>query len=87
MLAIDPFFESLTKIAENSKKEAIPHLTRALQSDDWHVRWQAAQLLGALGSDAKDSMQLLKTKLEDSNSFVRYAAAEARWSIGRYYEQ
>ena len=32
-------------------------------------------------------MQLLKTKLEDSNSFVRYAAAEALWSIGRYYEQ
>ncbi len=87
MLTIDPFFESLTRITEREKKSAVPYLSEELENDNWHVRWLAVRLLGALGSDAEDSVSGLKSKLEDSNSFVRYAAAEARWSIGRYYEQ
>ncbi len=87
MLTIDPFFESLTRITEREKKSAVPYLSEELENDNWHVRWLAVRLLGALGSDAEDSVSVLKSKLEDSNSFVRYAAAEARWSIGRYYEQ
>ncbi len=82
MLAIDPYFESLNKITEKAEKEAIPLLTHGLQSDSWHLRWQAARLLDALGTDARESVPVLKAKLEDPNSFVRHAAAEALKSIG-----
>ena len=82
VLTMDSFFESLIKITEKAKKEAIPDLTRAQQSDDWHIRWQAARLLGALGPHAKDSIPVLKTKSEDVNALVRYAATEALNKIG-----
>ena len=86
-LTDNPHFEALTKIVEREKRAAVPHLAERLKGDKWLVRWHAARLLGVLGPDAEDSVQMLKTKLEDSNSFVRYAAAEALKSIGHDDEQ
>ena len=78
----NPYFESLTKITEKAKRAAIPYLSEQLGNDNWNLRWQAARVLGALGSNAKDSVPVLRAMTEDSNSFVRYAAGEALERIG-----
>lgn len=78
----NPYFESVERIALRTRKEAVVCLSEQLGSVNWHIRWQAVTLLGTLGRDAEDSVPDLKATLEDSNSFVRYAAAEALKSIG-----
>lgn len=88
MLTVDPFFESLTKITEKPKKEAIPYLSQALDNDNWLVRWLAVQLLGALGPVAQDSVPVLEAEVEDDPKvFARYAAGEALKSIGHEHER
>ncbi len=87
VLAVDPFFESLSEITKRAKKKAVPCLSEQLGNDDWNIRWQAARLLGLLGSDAKHAVQVLKTKSEDFNALVQYAATEALKSIGHDDEQ
>lgn len=82
LLWINPYAELLTKITEKARRKAVPCLSEQLGNDKWHIRWQAATLLGVLGPHAEDSVPILKTKLHDSNSFVCYAVAEALKTIG-----
>ena len=81
VLTIDSFFESLINITERAKKAAVPHLARALQSDDWRIRWQATQLLDVLGPDAKDSVQVEDAEQAPPLSNFS-AAAEQRVALG-----
>ena len=81
-LAVRPYSRSLRRIVEREKAASVPYLLQALESDNWHLRWLAVTFLGTLGSDAKDAVPDLEGKLEDSNSFVHCAAAEALKSIG-----
>ena len=72
-----PYWWSLTTITQREKKAAVPYLLHELDGDDWRIRWLAVRLLGSLGPDAEDAVPVLKTKTEDPNSFVRYAALRA----------
>lgn len=59
-------------------KEALPVLTKALESADWKVRAAAVFALGKIGKDAspaKDKLQAIADK--DENEEVRVAAAFA----------
>ena len=82
MLMFSPYSLSLRRITERETKAAVPHLLQELESDDWHARWMAVRLLGSLDPHAEDAVPGLETKTKDSNSFVRYAAAEALKTIG-----
>jgi HEAT repeat protein len=58
-------------------KEVITIQQEALKATDPWARRQAAQFLGALGSNARDAVPALSAVLEDKDEAARKAAAEA----------
>lgn len=61
---------------------AVPGLIEALRSSDPTVRRKAADVLGRLGSDAKDATPDLVRLLDDPDESVRKAAARTLGRIG-----
>jgi hypothetical protein len=56
---------------------------RALNDDDWHIRTQAAEALGALGPEAKAAVPALIDVLQDEDKYFRSHVALALGKIGR----
>lgn len=60
---------------------AVPALADALSDHRASVREWAADVLGAIGPDAKDAVPALMNRLSDREAFVRQAAREALLAI------
>lgn len=60
---------------------ATPALIHALQSDNEHVRWEAAKALGAIPDPR--AAEALVSALRDQESSVRWLAAKALIALGR----
>lgn len=60
---------------------ALPGLKTALESTDWHTRWEAAKALGEIGSP--DGAPALARALIDEDTSVRWAAMNSLVRIGR----
>ena len=63
------------------EEKAVPHLIKALKSDNQSVRWEAAKALAKIGDPA--SSQSLINALEDKMFDVRWVSAEGIITIGR----
>jgi HEAT repeat protein len=63
------------------EEKAVPHLIKALKSDNQLVRWEAAKALTKIGDPAA-SQSLIKL-LEDKMFDMRWIAAEGLITIGR----
>jgi HEAT repeat protein len=63
------------------KEEAVPALQKALQGNRRYVRPGAAEALGAMGRDARDSIPTLLAVLKETDPELRVAAAEALGKI------
>jgi hypothetical protein len=61
--------------------ELLPVLLKALESDDFGIRCQAAWLLGELGELAEEAVPKLKRMLDDDDSCIRRVASEALQEI------
>jgi HEAT repeats len=61
---------------------AVPALMQALQSSDSDVRARAADVLGRMGSDARDAVPELIRLLDDPDERIRRIAARALGRIG-----
>ena len=61
---------------------AVPDLVTALQSQDAAVRLKAIEVLGRMGSDARDAVPQLINLLDDPDPAVRKAAARTLGLIG-----
>ncbi|HMF17886.1 MAG TPA: HEAT repeat domain-containing protein [Gemmataceae bacterium] len=59
------------------KEEAVPALQKALQGNRRYVRPGAAEALGAMGRDSRDSIPTLLAVLKETDPELRVAAAEA----------
>ncbi|MBI5641185.1 MAG: HEAT repeat domain-containing protein [Nitrospirae bacterium] len=72
-------------------EEAVPALVDQLKcekTDTYEVtpniiRWQAARVLGEIGPQAREAIPDLTKALNDSSAFVRDAARQAIWKIGK----
>ncbi len=63
---------------------AVPALSEALRtSRDVWVKREVAAALGAIGPGAAPALPLLATALQDTNAFVRVAAASALYLVGK----
>jgi HEAT repeat protein len=58
-------------------KQAVPVLTRTLQSSDEHIACASCVMLSRLGSGARSAVPALRKRFKDENSLVRTAAAAA----------
>lgn len=74
--------QALRKIGQ----DPIPPLINALKDDNWYVRYKAADTLGQIGRE-DDAVLYLNTALEDIDSMVRSAAANALEKIKKAYPQ
>ena len=61
--------------------DTVPSLIQLLDNDDAGVRVWAADILGQLGDDAEEAVNVLSELLEDSSADVRNAASQAIDSI------
>jgi HEAT repeat protein len=62
---------------------AVPVLISALKDTDKDVRYAAANALGEIGKDAKDSIPILISTLKDMEKDVSYSAANALEEISK----
>lgn len=72
--------EALGKIEINKKSEYVPLIAKSLRDDEPIVRAEAAEALGNIGYESKDSIYELFSVLKDRESSVRFRAVE---SIGK----
>ena len=70
------------EVIASCKRAVVPVLNDALKDENVDVRWRAANALGDIGPEAKDSVPALIDALKDKNSPVRGGAAFALGSIG-----
>jgi hypothetical protein len=61
----------------NFGKQGVPTLIQALKDKDSHIRYQAANALDEIGSDAKNAISALNDAVKDENIHVRFAATKA----------
>ena len=68
--------------SRESKRLVLPLLVRELKNAKDSTRWNAAQKLGAIGSDAVPAIEPLAAALHDPQNIVRLYAATALGEIG-----
>ena len=70
------------EIIAQCKQLAVPWLIAALKDENLIVRWSAADALGLIGGEAKDSVPALIDALKDENPTVRWSVISALGRIG-----
>lgn len=68
---------ALEALVKASPEDAIKPLVLKLNASEWQVRQKAAQMLGGMGSAAREAIPALQKAAQDSDSDVRAAAQEA----------
>jgi hypothetical protein len=75
-------------------KPAIPTLLWALSSSQagqkenpiWNVHGQALMILGKIGKEARETLPIIESRLNDTNSYTRFQAAVAVWRIDHDFQ-